>query len=107
MFPPFGGAPEAARSVGEALAIPHTFNPSLTFAGALIAVVSALTRIFLGCMLLAMWGVGTLTAWSRIHNHFFAGLAMIPLILLLLALFASLMIAISTVVTWISPRRHS
>jgi hypothetical protein len=102
MFPPFGGARLAPRSVGEALAIPHMFNPSLTFFGALIAVVSALTRIFLGCMLFAMWGVGALAAWSRIHNHFLGALAMIPLFALFLALFASLMIAISTVAGWIS-----
>jgi|HubBroStandDraft_6_1064221.scaffolds.fasta_scaffold589942_1 hypothetical protein len=107
MFPPFGGAPLARRSVGEALAIPHTFNPSLTFFGALIAVVSSITRILLGCMLFAVWGVGASAAWSRIHNHILGSLAMILLILLFLALFASLMIAISTVVSWIVPHHHS
>jgi hypothetical protein len=106
MFPPFDGPPRAgARSVGEPFAIPYTFNPQFTFSGALIALVSSVSRICLGSLLFAVWGVGSLIALSRIHSQFWSAVALIPLILLFLVLFAVLMIAISTLVGWISPHR--
>jgi hypothetical protein len=106
MFPPFDGRPESGvPSVGEPFAVAHTFNPHFTFSGALIALVSSVSRIFLGSLLFAVWGVGSLMALSRIHNYFWTAVAVVPLILLFLALFAALMIAISTVVGWISPDR--
>jgi hypothetical protein len=107
MFPPFDGPPQAgAKSVGEPFAVPYMFNPNLTFTGALIAVASSVSRIFLGSLLFAVWGVGSLMAWSRIHNHFWRVMALVPLILLFLVSFAALMIAISTVVTWVSPKNR-
>jgi hypothetical protein len=106
MFPPLDRPPQAGvRSVCEPFAVPHTFNPSLTFCGALIALMSWIARIFLGNLLFAVWGVGSLMAWSRIHNCFWRALALPPLVLLFLVSFAALMIAISTVVRWISPHR--
>ena len=107
MFPPFDGPPQpSSKSVGEPFAIPYMFNPNLSFSGALIAVALSLSRIFLGSLLFAVWGTGSLMAWSRIHNHFWRAMALAPLILLFLVSFAALMIAISTVVSWISPKNR-
>ncbi len=106
MFPPFDGHPPVGvRSVGEPFAIPYTFNPNLTFLGALIAVASSVTRIFLGSLLFAVWGVGSLMALSRIHNYFWRYMAAAPLLLLFFVSFAALMIAISTGIRWIWPHR--
>jgi hypothetical protein len=38
-------------------AVPYQFQPRLTFLGALLAVVAALTQIILGCLVAALWGV--------------------------------------------------
>jgi hypothetical protein len=106
MFPPLHGPPDpGARSVGERFAIPHTFNPTLTFPGALVATASWVARIILGSLLFAVWGVGSLMAWSSIHNHFWRAMALPPLILLFLVSFAALMIAITMVLRRISRRR--
>jgi hypothetical protein len=107
MFPPLDGSPDAnVRSVGESFATPHTFNPNFTFSGAVIAVVVSFGRIFLGSLLFAVWGVGALMIWSRIPNAFWRAMAVAPLVLLFLAAFAALMIAISAVARWFAPR-HS
>ena len=107
MFPPFDGRPEpGVQSVGEPFAVVYTFNPHFTFSGALIALASSVIRILLGSLLFAVWGVGSLMALSRIHNPFWGAMAALPLILLFLVLFAALMIAISTIVGWISPKNR-
>jgi hypothetical protein len=107
MFPPFDGRPEpGVPSVGQPFALAYTFSPNFTFWGAVIALVSSISRIFLGSLLFAVWGVGALTAWSHIHSYFWRAIALPPLILLFLVLFAALMIAISTIVGWISPKNR-
>jgi hypothetical protein len=47
---------------------PHTFNPPLTFLEACVAVVGALTRIFLGSLLFAVFGAFIWTAWATNHD---------------------------------------
>jgi hypothetical protein len=105
MFPPLYGPAPDVPPLGELLPIPHTFHPTLTFSGALIAMASWVSRIILGNILFAFWGAGSLMVWSRIHSYFWRALAVPPLILLFLVSFAALMIAITMVMRWIFPQR--
>jgi hypothetical protein len=99
------GAPSQAGSVFSRLEVPYTFSPSLSFGGALIAVVSCLARIFSACLLFAIWGGLSALAWSGIGNHFWRAAAVLPLVLLFLVGLATLMIAISAVERMITPKR--
>jgi hypothetical protein len=91
-------APDSAARGGSPLsqfAAPHTFSPNLSPGNALFAVVACLARVFGGCILFAVWGGLSAFAWSAIESRFWRAAAVAPLLLLLLAALAALMIAIS------------
>jgi len=101
------GAPErntAAKSVFARLAVPFMFNPDLPPAGALIAVIGALTRIFGACLLFALWGGFSAWVWTAVTNQFWRMAAVGPLVLLFPAALISLLLTIGAVETRYRPR---
>ena len=88
----------------QRLPIPHSFNDGLGFYDAFIAVTQAFLRILLGCLLFAMWGTLALWLWSTIPNHFFGGLALIPVLGLFLLSFLATMIGISVAGKALTPK---
>ena len=95
---------EGPQSVFARLAVPFMFNPDLSPAGAMLAVVGALTRIFGACLLFALWGGFSAWAWSAITNQFWRMAAAGPLVLLFPAALATLLVTISAVETRFRPR---
>jgi hypothetical protein len=93
------------RSILSRLAVPYTFSPDLSFGDALIAIAGCLARIFAACVLFALWGGLSAVVWSASGNHFWRAAAVLPLVLIFLAVLAALMIAISAVERMIAPRR--
>src|SRR5450432_1188741 len=88
-------------NVGEAFGVPHTFNPNLSLIEALFAVAIAFSRIFLGSLLFALWGVAAWTTYAAISNPMLRILAVVPIVLLFLVSILTLMLAISSFVTWL------
>jgi hypothetical protein len=86
-----GGSPLAQ------FATPHTFNPNLSLGNALLAVAMCLARVFGACVLFALWGGLSVYVCSAIEDRFWRAAAVLPLVVLLLAAVAALMIAISLV----------
>ena len=66
------------RSTLERFATPHTFNPALSLSEALVAVAVAFTRIFLGSLLFAIYGVYAFVAWIAIKSFFWRASASRP-----------------------------
>ncbi len=64
---------------------------------AMVAVVTTLTRIFLGSLLFAVWGTYSFLAWNTIQGPFLRVMVLLPLLLLFFLFFALLMIAISAI----------
>jgi hypothetical protein len=95
----------SAVSLGETFGVPYTFNPDLTLVEAVWAVLFALSRIFLGSLVFALWGVCAWTTFAAIHNAVLRILAMLPILLLFLASMAILMIAITRTAAWIQRKR--
>jgi hypothetical protein len=85
------------RSEFERLALPGNYKPRLSFAEAVVSVVTTLTRIFLGSLLFAVWGIYSLLAWKTIGEPFLRVVVLLPLLLLFFLFFALLMIAISAI----------
>ncbi|MEO8659868.1 MAG: hypothetical protein ABI693_15470 [Bryobacteraceae bacterium] len=92
------------RSIAERFSTPHSFNPDLTPAAAAVAVVGALTRIVLGSLLFALWGVSAALLWNAIPNPFWEWTALVFMVLLFLVALAALMIAISAAVKALTPK---
>jgi hypothetical protein len=92
-FSSFPG-PEA-RSGIQRLAVPHTFNEGLGFREAAIAVTDTLLRIFLSCLLFAVWGVFALSCWNALGDSVWRWVILVPLVALLLCSFLASMLAIS------------
>ncbi len=59
----------------EKFAIPHTFQPRLSLYGAFLAVTAALTQIFFGCLIAALWGVRIWLAVASTHSTVWKSLA--------------------------------
>jgi hypothetical protein len=96
MYSPTDGAGAAAnRSTFEQFAVPHMFQPKLTVAGAVISVLGALARMFLGSLLFAVWGAYSFLAWQEIRHPLARAALAIASPALFLAAFAGLMIAIN------------
>ena len=89
--------PTESRSVFARLALPFMFNPDLGPAGALIAVVGCLARIFGSCLLLAFWGGFSAWAWTSIDSRFWRMAAVGPLVLLFPGVLAALLLGIAAV----------
>jgi hypothetical protein len=102
----FDGSSQAAPRPGiQRLAIPHTFNDGLSFPDAVIATVQGFLRIFLSCLLFALWGTLALWLWGAMGNHFWRWLMPVPLLALFLSSFLVVMIAISSAAKAVSPKR--
>ena len=93
-----------ARSIAERFGVPHTFNPDLTPAAAVVALLGALARIVLGSLLFALWGVSTAMVWNAAGSPLWEWVSLVLMILLFLAAPAALMIAISSAVRALSPK---
>jgi hypothetical protein len=96
-----------ARTGTQRLAIPHTFNEALAVPDAIFAVIQAMVRIFLGCLLFAMWGTLAMWLWSEIASVFLRFLVLVPVLVLFLFSFLALMAGISTMTKAVSLRRSS
>jgi hypothetical protein len=94
------------RSIAERFAIPHAFTPNLSPPEVVIRLFAALTRIILGSLLFALWGVASSRVWNAIPSHFWRLTAILPLALLFLIPFAGLMVGISAAVRAMSNQRH-
>jgi hypothetical protein len=95
--------PAGHRSIADRFAVPHNFPPDLTVPEAMIRVAGALTRIFLGSLLFAVWGVGAAVTLRDIPNLFLRIAAFIPLLGIFVAALTMLMLAITALVHKISP----
>jgi hypothetical protein len=49
-------------------ALPHQFQPRLSFFGAVVAIAAALARILLGSLIGALWGVQIWLAFASTHS---------------------------------------
>ncbi len=96
-----------ARTGAQRFGIPHTFNEALALPDALLAVVQAMARIFLGCLVFAIWGTLAMWLWSEISNVFLRFLVLVPVLVLFLVSFVALMAGISTMTKAVSLRRSS
>jgi hypothetical protein len=93
------------RSEYERFALPHDFKPRLSFFEACLAVFAALTKIFLGSLLFAVWGTYSLLAWSTIHSPVMRVIVLLPMLLVFLFFFALVMIGISAAHRSVSHKR--
>jgi hypothetical protein len=93
------------RTLAERFAIPHAFTPNLSVSEAIVAALGAMTRIVLGSLLFAIWGVYSIRSFESIENHFWRAAVVAPLVLTFAVLFAALMIGISAVLKKVSPKR--
>lgn len=89
----------------ERLPLPHTFKPRLTFREALVAVIGAFLRIFLGSLLFAFWGTYSLAAFTSIHNRFWRVAVLLPMFLTFVVLFGLLLLGTSALVRTLTPKR--
>ena len=79
----------------ERFSIPYLFRPQLTLTESLTAAIFAFLRIILGSLLFALCGTGIWATWAAVDNLFLRVVAVLPLVVIFLFLFAWLMIAIS------------
>ena len=79
-------------------AIPYSFKPELSVGHAVIFTLAAFMRIFLGSILFAVYGWNALVRWNSIQSPVGRVVAIPPLLLVFLVLFALLMAAISALV---------
>jgi hypothetical protein len=93
------------RSEYERFALPHVFKPRLSFFEACLSVFAAISKIFLGSLLFAVWGTYSLLAWSTIHSPFLRVIVLLPLLLLFLFFFALILMGISAAHRSISHKR--
>jgi ABC-type sulfate transport system permease component len=77
---------------------PHTFNPPLTFLEACVAVVGALTRIFLGSLLFAVFGAFIWTAWATNHDPWRRTALVLSLFITIFALLAGVLMGVQAAV---------
>lgn len=106
MFPMLHhGYAQPDSSVPERMPLPHTFKPRLRFAEAVVAVMGAFLRIFLGSLIFAVWGTYSLAAWSEIRNPFLRAAALLPLFTLFLLTFGAMLAAIGALVRACAPKR--
>jgi hypothetical protein len=87
-------------NAGQTFGVPYTFAPNLTIAEALVAVVVAVGRIFVGSINFAAWGVTAWITYGAIHNPILRILAVLPIAILFVASTAAFMIGITAVVNW-------
>jgi hypothetical protein len=96
-----------SRPMYQRLAIPYSFKPELSVPEAMVAAIGAFLRIFLGSILFGVYGWNALVLWNSIRSLFWRVVAIPPLILVFLVLFAALMAAITAMVRKLTPARGS
>ena len=101
---PAVGERVTGNSLYERLPVPYVFRPLMSVADASVAAVTIFTRIFLGCLLFAVWGTYTMFAWSSIPSHFWRTTAMLPLAILFVFLLGLLMLGISAASSYVTKR---
>ncbi len=107
LFPPtepIDGATD--RSAYERFAIPFTFKPQLSLLEAFIAASTTFVRIFLGCLLFAVWGSYTLWAWTTIQSLFLRVAAVLAMVLLFVVLCLVCLLATAKVARIFTPRQR-
>lgn len=90
------------RSPLEKLAIPHQFQPRLTLYEAFVAVTAATTRILLGCLIAALWGVRIWSAGASNHSTLWKSLSILALAGGMVVSLAILMFAVRALVRRLS-----
>jgi hypothetical protein len=106
LFPPtIEYSREKDRSVYERFAIPFAFKPRLSVLEATVAAAAALLRIFLGCILFAVWGTYTLQIWFHVPNLLLRLAILIPLLFLFLISLALMMVVIAFLARAILPAK--
>jgi len=93
-----------AKSPLEQFAVPHQFQPRLSLFGATVAITAALTRIFLGSLIGALWGVEIWLAAVSRHSNRWQSLVILTLAAGLVASIAALMWAIAKGVIYLEHR---
>jgi hypothetical protein len=88
----------------ERFPLPHVFSPNLSVSEAAWAAMGAFTRIFLGSLLFAFWGVSSALVWNSMESHFWKAVITVPLALVLLVSMGGLMLAITAIGNLITPR---
>jgi hypothetical protein len=63
----------------EKFAVPHQFQPRLSWFGAFVAVGGSLARIFLGSLIGALWGVQIWIAFASEHSMIWKSFAVFGL----------------------------
>lgn len=87
----------------EKFAVPHQFQPRLSFYGALVAIAGALVRIFLGSLIGALWGVQIWLAFASTHSTAWKGFTIFGLALGLAVSIAALMWAVEKATMKLDP----
>ena len=87
----------------ERFAVPHQFQPRLSFYGAVVAILGALARILLGSLVGALWGVQIWLAFASTHSAAWKGFAIFGLAAGLAVSIAALMWAIGKVTMKLDP----
>lgn len=94
---------QSERKYGR-FALPHTFQPEVRFREAVILVMGAITRIFVGSIIFAVCGAYIWYSWATIRNLPLRILAVLGLSIVFLASFGAAMFAIHLAVTAILRR---
>ena len=98
--------PDGGRWSRARFALPYSFKPQLSLLEAAIAAIATFLRIFLGCLLSAIWGSYMLAAWGWLRGHWWR----IPAILLMFGAFAAsfigLMLSISALARGVDKLRR-
>jgi hypothetical protein len=92
------------RSPLERFAIPHQFTPRLSLYEAILGVTAALTRILLGSLIAALWGVRIWLAAVSVHSTVWKSFAIFALFAGMAASLAILVYAVQTAVTRFSKK---
>jgi hypothetical protein len=91
-----------ARSPLQQFEIPYQFQPRLSLYGALLAVTSALTQIFFGCMIGALWGIRIWLAVVSEHSTIWKSFAIFGLAVGMAASLTILILSVRAVLRRIS-----
>lgn len=78
-------------------AVPHQFQPRLSFYGAVVAIAAALARILFGSLIGALWGVQIWLAFASAHSTAWKAFAICGLAVGLVVSIAVLMWAVGKV----------
>jgi hypothetical protein len=87
----------------EQFALPHQFTPRLSLFGAVVAIMAALTRILVGSLIGALWGVRIWLAAASAHSTVWKCFVILGLSAGLAASLAALLWAVQKVTMKLDP----